>query len=478
MKSVFVGLDTDKNQKINLLGSMSNRHGLITGATGTGKTVTLQVLAESFSRLGIPVFASDVKGDLSGLAGNAVRNEKLDARIEKLGIDSYTPRACPVIFWDLFGKNGLPIRTSIENIGAQLLAHLLELNETQAGVLQVAFKVAEDQNLLLLDMKDLKSVLSMISDKRKEITQDYGSVSTSSIGAIQRRLLVLSESGGDKFFGEPALDIEHLMQTDFSGNGVIGLLDSKDLMLNPRIYSTFLLWMLSRLFEKLPEVGDQELPKLIFFFDESHLLFDNAPKALIERVEQIVRLIRSKGVGVYFVSQHPNDVSEVVLSQLGNRIQHALRGYTPKEKEAIKVAANSFRQNPDLDTQKAITELSVGEALVSFLDEKGAPSMVSKILVAAPESKIGPIEETEKQNRISKSPLRAVYEKTIDRESAYEILKERKEKEKELAVEREKLEPKKKGYQRQSPTEAFFKSILRSVGSSVGRKLVKSLLGR
>lgn len=430
-KFIVLGADKNSNQSVNLLGSMANRHGLVTGATGTGKTVTLQVLAEGFSRLGVSVFATDVKGDLSGIAAPATQSDKLKERIEKLKIDGFTPRACPVVFWDLYGKNGHQVRTSIEDIGALLLSHLLELNDTQAGVLQIAFKLAEDEKMPLLDLKDLKAVLSWMLEGAETIKSKYGNISSASIGAIQRRILVLSESGADNFFGEPALNIEHLMQTDFSGQGVISLLDAKQLMLNPRTYCSFLLWMLTRLFEKLPEIGDQSLPKLVFFFDEAHLLFDQAPKALLERVEQVVRLIRSKGVGIYFISQQPRDISATVLAQLGNRIQHALRGYTPDEKEAIKVAAKSFRQNPQIDTEKVITELNVGEALVSLLDEKGTPSVVSQVWIKPPESRIGAITDVERQERIAKSPLRANYEQTIDRESAYEILqKEKKQKKK------------------------------------------------
>lgn len=474
MADIFLGVDVSSGSKVNILGAMANRHGLITGATGTGKTVTLQVLAEAFSRAGVAVFAADVKGDLSGIATAAVDNEKLKERVVKLKIENFTPRACPVIFWDLYGKNGHPVRTSIEEVGPLLLGHLLELNETQEGVLQIAFKLAEDEKMPLLDLKDLKAVLSWMLEGAEKVKEKYGNVSSSSVAAIQRRILVLSESGAEGFFGEPVLNIEHLMQVDFSGQGVISLLDAKQLMMNPRTYCSFLLWMLTRLFEKLPEVGDQALPKMVFFFDEAHLLFDQAPKALLNRVEQVVRLIRSKGVGIYFISQQPRDISSEVLAQLGNRIQHALRGYTPDEKEAIKIAAKSFRQNPSLDTEKLITELNVGEALVSVLDEKGTPTTVSQVWVKPPESKIGPITDAEKLERISKSPLRSTYEQSIDRESAYEMLQKRKEEEKEVKVEREKLAP--RGSTRQTPMEAFVKSAVRTVGTTFGRKIAQTIL--
>lgn len=472
MTEIFIGVDANTKQKINILGPMSNRHGLITGATGTGKTVTLQVLAEGFSRAGVAVFAADVKGDLSGIASASIASDKLTERVAQLNIENYTAHACPVIFWDLFGKNGHPVRTSIEEVGPLLMSHLLELNETQEGVLQIAFKLAEDEKMPLLDLKDLKALLSWMLEDAGKVKEKYGNISPATIGAIQRRILVLAESGAEDFFGEPVLNIEHLMQVDFSGQGVISLLDAKQLMLNPRTYCSFLLWMLSRIFEKLPEVGDQDLPKLVFFFDEAHLLFDQAPKSLLNRVEQIVRLIRSKGVGIYFISQQPRDISAEVLAQLGNRIQHALRGYTPEEKESIKAAAKSFRQNPKLDTEKLITELNVGEALVSVLDEKGTPGVVARIWIRPPESKIGPITETEKQERINKSPLKATYQQAIDRESAYEILKKRKTEEKQVKVEREKLRPS----TRQSSGEAFVKSMLRSVGNQVGRKIAQTIL--
>jgi DNA helicase HerA-like ATPase len=479
-KYITLGANESAEQ-VQLLARLANRHGLVTGATGTGKTVTLQVLAEGFSRLGISVFAADVKGDLSGLAAAGSEHPKISERVEKIGLSDFAFNPRPVVFWDLYGKSGHPVRATIGDLGPQLLSNLMELNETQEGVLQIAFKVAEVEKMPLVDLKDLKSLLSWIEDRKKEISNEYGNVSAASVGAIQRRLLVLEESGGNEFFGEPALSIEHLMQVDFSGNGVISLLDAKELMLNPRAYATFLLWLLTKLFSKLPEVGDQPLPKLVFFFDEAHLLFENAPKALVERIEQIVRLIRSKGVGVFFVSQHPRDINEDVLAQLGNRVQHALRGYTPKEKEAIKVAAKSFRQNPAIDAEEVITQLGVGEALVSVLDEKGIPSVVERVLISPPSSRIGPLKDEERAEKIARSPLNGVYANDVDRESAFEMIQEKRKIEKDLAekaaIEMEAEKEMKAASKRQGPGEAFFKSILRSFGSQVGRRVAKGVLG-
>ncbi|NVK23102.1 MAG: DUF853 family protein [Kangiellaceae bacterium] len=475
---------------------MANRHGLIAGATGTGKTVTMQVLAEGFSKMGVPVFTADVKGDLSGIATAAGSHPKIDERIEKIGIEDYTTHDNPVIFWDVYGKHGHPVRTTISEMGPILLANLMELNDTQEGVLHIAFDIADEQGLLLLDIKDLRAMLNWLSDNRKEIMREYGNVSPQSVAAIVRKLLVLENSGGDQFFGEPALDIRDMMRVDHSGKGIINILHSKELMLNPRIYSTFLLWMLSELFEELDEVGDPDKPRLVFFFDEAHLLFDKAPGALLERIEQVVRLIRSKGVGVFFVTQHPTDIPEDTLGQLGNRIQHALRAFTPKDFKAVKTAAETFRPNPDLDEEALITQLGVGEALVSVLDEKGRPSIVEQTLIRPPESRIGPLNDKERDKVFKSSPVHGVYDKAVDRESAYEILLakeqkliERKKKEMEEAKKlREKAEKekaaakqaaakKKTGSKRQSNTEAFFKTLIRTISSGIGRRIVRGLLG-
>ncbi len=456
-----------------LRGDMANRHGLVAGATGTGKTVTLQVLAEGFSRLGVPVFAADVKGDLSGISAAAAPHPKVQQRIEKIGITSYSPQGSPVLLWDVFGKTGHPVRTTISEMGPLLLSRLLGLNDTQDGVLHIAFRIADDQGLLLLDLKDLRAMLEWLGENSDEVQKKYGNVHSASIGAIQRRLLVLEEEGGDVFFGEPALRIESILQKDFSGRGVISLLDATTLMNSPRLYGTFLLWLLSELFEELEEIGDPEIPRLVFFFDEAHLLFDDAPKALLQKIEQVVRLIRSKGVGVFFVTQNPLDVPDEVAAQLGNRVQHALRAFTPRDQKAVKAAAETFRQNPELNTLETITNLGVGEALISCLDESGKPGIVERVLVSPPESRIGPLEEEERTALVSRSPLKGVYDKAVDRESAFELLAKRREA---AAKEEEKTEAK-KGSNRQSVSEAFFKSIARSIGSQVGRQLIRGILG-
>ncbi|MCG8099852.1 MAG: DUF853 domain-containing protein, partial [Candidatus Thiodiazotropha taylori] len=373
-------------RQIVLNAGMANRHGLITGATGTGKTVTLQVLAESFSRLGVPVFTADVKGDLSGLADAGKAHPKITERLDYIKIDAHDFEPCPVLFWDVFGKQGHSVRTTVSEMGPTLLANLLELNETQEGVLQIAFSLADDEGLLLLDLKDLRAMLNWVADNAKDLEREYGRVSRQSVTAILRRLLTLEEAGGEIFFGEPALHIEDLMQNDFSGRGVVSILDATTLYHSPRIYATFLLWLLSELMEELPERGDADLPKLVFFFDEAHLLFSHAPKALLEKITQVVRLIRSKGVGVFFVTQYPNDVPDQVIGQLGNRIQHALRAFTPKDRKAVIAAAQTFRENPAFDTEEMISNLGVGEALISTLDEKGVPSMVEKTLMSPPHS--------------------------------------------------------------------------------------------
>ncbi|GAB4171278.1 MAG: DUF853 family protein [Rhodocyclaceae bacterium] len=407
---------------IALLPALANRHGLITGATGTGKTVTLQVLAERFASIGVPVFLADVKGDLAGLAAPGELSPKLKARLEQLGIADWQPAASSAVFWDVFGQAGHPVRATISDMGPLLLGRLLNLNDTQAGVLQLVFKVADDAGLLLLDLKDLRAMVQHVGSHAAEFRTGYGNVSAASIGAIQRALLTLEEQGGEHFFGEPVLDIGDLMQTDAQGRGVINVLAAERLYNAPRLYSTFLLWLLSELFEQLPEVGDPEKPKLVFFFDEAHLLFDAAPQALLEKVEQVVRLIRSKGVGVYFVTQNPLDVPDTVLGQLGNRVQHALRAFTPRDQKAVKTAAETLRANPRFSAEAAITELGVGEALVSFLDEKGRPAVVERAFILPPASRIGPLTPGERVALIRGSVLFGHYEKAIDRESAYEKL--------------------------------------------------------
>ncbi len=418
-----------KNGEIqaHLLAALANRHGLITGATGTGKTVTLQKLAESFSQLGVPVFMADVKGDLTGISQTGKLSEKIKSILSERGLDLPKPHACPVTLWDVFGKQGHPVRATISDMGPLLLARMLNLNETQTGVLNIVFKVADDNGLLLLDLKDLRSLLRYVGDNSKDFTTDYGNVSAASIGAIQRGLLQIEEQGGDLFFGEPMLDIADLMQTDGNGQGLVNILAADQLLQSPRLYSTFLLWLLSELYETLPEVGDIDKPKLVFFFDEAHLLFNDAPKILLERIELVVRLIRSKGVGVYFVTQNPIDVPDSVLAQLGNRVQHALRAYTPRDQKAVQATANTMRPNPSIDIAQAITELATGEALISFLDAKGRPGITQRVFVIPPGSLLGTIDKMQRDELIKKSLVAGVYEETKDRESAYEILQERAE---------------------------------------------------
>ncbi|MCK9283094.1 MAG: DUF853 domain-containing protein [Rhodocyclaceae bacterium] len=406
-----------------LLPALANRHGLIAGATGTGKTVTLQRLAEQFSRSGVPVFMADVKGDLSGLGAAGAASDKLKARLEQLKVDDWAPAACPVVFWDIYGEQGHPVRATISDMGPLLLGRLLNLNDTQAGVLQLVFKIADDQGLLLLDLKDLRAMVQHVGEHAAEFKTEYGNVSAASIGAIQRGLLEIEQQGGENFFGEPMLDIADLMQTDARAHGVINILAGEKLMNAPRLYSTFLLWLLAELFEQLPEAGDLDKPKLVFFFDEAHLLFNEAPPALLEKVEQVVRLIRSKGVGIYFVTQNPLDVPDSVLGQLGNRVQHALRAFTPRDQKAVKTAAQTLRPNPKLDVEAAITELGVGEALVSFLDAKGTPTVVERAWVLPPSTRIGPMIAAEREAAIKGSLLYGHYEQALDRESAYEKLK-------------------------------------------------------
>jgi len=408
-----------------LLPGLANRHGLITGATGTGKTVTLQTLAEGFSRMGVPVFMADVKGDLTGISQAGHIGEKMAAVLQERGIALPTPQACPTTLWDVFGEQGHPVRATISDMGPLLLGRMLNLNDIQLGVLNVVFKVADDQGLLLLDLKDLRAMLQHVGDNASQFTTQYGNISAASVGAIQRGLMQIETQGGNQFFGEPMLNIEDLMQTDGNGHGMLNILAADKLMNAPRLYATFLLWLLSELFEQLPEIGDPEKPKLVFFFDEAHLLFNDAPKVLIERIELVVRLVRSKGVGVYFVTQNPLDIPDSVLAQLGNRVQHALRAFTPRDQKAVKATATTMRQNPGLDIERAITELAVGEALVSLLDAKGRPSVTERVFVLPPGSQIGPITPAQRQDLLKNSLVAGVYEALVDRESAYEILKGR-----------------------------------------------------
>jgi DNA helicase HerA-like ATPase len=410
---------------ISLLPALANRHGAITGATGTGKTVTLQSLAEGFSRIGVPVFMADVKGDLSGISMPGSRTPRIGERLQRLGLDEPKWAGSPVTFWDVWAEQGHPVRATISDMGPLLLARLLNLNETQEGVLALAFKVADDNGLLLLDLKDLRALLQHLGDNAGDFRTQYGNISKASIGAIQRGLLQLEEQGGDRFFGEPMLNVQDLLQTDAGGRGMVNVLAADRLLTNPRLYASFLLWLMSELFENLPEVGDRDKPKLVFFFDEAHLLFEDAPEALVEKVELVVRLIRSKGVGVYFVTQSPLDIPEKVLGQLGNRVQHALRAFTPRDQKAVRTVADTMRPNPGLDIASAITELEVGEALISLLDERGTPSVTQRALIIPPVSRIGPITPDERQKVIGQSLVAGVYEKAVDRESAYEILQNR-----------------------------------------------------
>ena len=460
---------------------MSNRHGLIAGATGTGKTVTLQILAESFSRMGVPVFAADIKGDLSGLSRAGSPHPKIEERLAHIPLTNYQQRPYPVVFWDIFGKNGHPIRSTISEMGPLLLSSLLELNDTQSGIVYGCFKIADDQGLLLLDIKDLRSMLQWMSEHAQQLRSEYGNISSASIGAIQRKILVLEEQGAEHFFGEPAVQLTDLMHTDFSGNGVISIFDATTLMeQSPRVYASFLLWLLSELFEQLPEVGDPEKPKLVFFFDEAHLLFDQTPKILVDKIEQVVRLIRSKGVGIYFITQSPLDIPDKILGQLGLKIQHALRAFTPRDIKIIKSAAQSFPPNPAFDTGQVLTSLGIGEALVSVLDDKGRPLPVQRTLIRPPESRIGPISEDERRDRMERSPFKGRYDETMDRTSAYEILKDRA---RELQA-REDASEKEPAHRtarpksgRQSPGEAFISSTVRAIGSQLGRQIIRGIMG-
>ncbi|NJK93407.1 MAG: DUF853 family protein [Blastochloris sp.] len=502
---------TQDQQAVHLTPRMGNRHGLIAGATGTGKTVTLQTLIEGFSRLGTTVFTADVKGDLAGLARPGKSHPKIDARVQLLQLKNYQQRPTPAVFWDLKGKQGHPIRTTVSEMGPLLLARLLELSDAQADALHLIFKIADDKGLLLLDIKDLQAMCGWMTENAKNYAADYGKISSSTFGTLQRKLVVLEEQIGSGFFGEPALEIRDLMRRDFSGHGLVHVLDARELIQQPRLYATFMLWLLSELFEDLEEVGDLDAPRLVFFFDEAHLLFNEAPKALIEKVEQVVRLVRSKGVGIYFITQNPVDLPETVLGQLGNRVQHALRAFTPKDQKAVRAAAETFRSNPAFSVTEVITELAVGEALVSVLDENGTPGIVQKVFIAPPESRIGPLDDAERAEQLKVSPYSGRYETLVDRESAYEMLRKAREQappplpsspgqtqntDPDLAdalgsgstqaptprSTRQATEPRRPvGRPPDSMGEVLTKTIIRSVGSSigssVGRNLVRGVLG-
>jgi len=530
-EAIYIGTsrkpDDTIQQKEHLQLRYANRHGLVTGATGTGKTVTLQILAEGFSNAGVPVFCADVKGDLSGIAAMGEAKDFLVKRAKTIGLDPYEMQEFPVIFWDLFGEQGHPIRTTISEMGPLLLSRLMDCTDAQEGVINIAFRIADEEGLLLLDLKDLRSLLSNMSERARDLSHRYGSVNRQSIGAIQRKLLVLEQQGAEMFFGEPALRIADIMRTTPDGRGAINVLAADKLMMNPRLYATFLLWLLSELFEELPEVGDPDKPRLVFFFDEAHLLFDEAPKILLDRVEQVVRLIRSKGVGVFFVTQNPLDVPDTVLSQLGNRIQHALRAYTPREQRAVKTAADTFRPNPDFDAFETITRLGVGEALVSTLETKGVPGIVQRTLIRPPSSRLGPLEDHERAEIVKLSPVMGQYDEAVDRDSAYEMLarraeedarreeearrreeeEERREREEEVRERnarsqwrlpddddyehgypsrRSRRSSSRKGstprrrrtsYKRQTVTEAALKSLARSVSTQLGRAIARGILG-
>ena len=499
-QTIFIG---QAEQAVGLLPKMANRHGLIAGATGTGKTITMQGLAEGFSELGVPVFLADVKGDVSGVSQPGKPHPKVAERVEIMSLDSFAFTGFPVTFWDVFGELGHPVRTTISEMGPLLLSRLLKLNEVQQGVLNLVFRVADDNGWLLLDLDDLRAMLKFVADNAAEYRTLYGNVSAASVGAIQRRLIGLEDQGGAQLFSEPVLNLDDLMQTDEDGKGIINLLAANKLMNSPQLYSTFLLWLMAELFEQLPEVGDPDKPKLVLFFDEAHLIFKDAPKVLLSKIEQVVRLIRSKGVGVYFVTQNPTDIPDSVLGQLGNRIQHALRAYTAKDQKAVRAAAQTFRANPKLDTETVITQLGVGEALVSLLDEKGRPGIVQQTLIKPPKSQIGPIKPGQRKTLMAQSLVAGVYEKEVDRESAYEILTARADKlaeqqasskaaatraKEDAAAEKARLAKEKarnaksrksKSSTRRSDSamDAFVKSAMRSLGGQVGRKLIRGVLG-
>jgi len=479
-----------------LLPALANRHGLITGATGTGKTVTLQVMAERFSAIGVPVFAADVKGDLAGISQAGTMTPKLQERLDRLGFEPPRFAACPVTLWDVLGQKGHPLRATVSDLGPLLLARMLGLNETQEGVLNLVFRIADERGLALLDAKDLRAMLQFIGDNARDFTTAYGNVSAASVGAIQRALLTLDQQGADRFLGEPMLNLDDLMQTDAQGRGVVNILAADQLINAPKLYATFLLWLLSELFERLPEVGDPDKPKLVFFFDEAHLLFSDAPKALLDKVEQLVRLIRSKGVGVYFVTQNPLDIPDRVLGQLGNRVQHALRAFTARDQKAVRAAASTMRANPAFDAEKAITEMGVGEALVSLLDEKGRPNVVERAFVAPPGSRIGPVSDVERAALLRASVVAGVYDQLLERESAYEKLKDRATGSTTTASDAAGQAARSGGSggiggilqdalgglvtgsgRKDSAVEAMTKSAARSIGSSIGREIVRGVLG-
>ncbi|MCL4747078.1 MAG: DUF853 domain-containing protein [Burkholderiaceae bacterium] len=482
--------------ELGILPALANRHGLITGATGTGKTVTLQVLAEAFSSLGVPVFMSDVKGDLAGVARAGSISPKFKERLDRLGVPEPDFKAFPVTLWDVFGEKGHPLRATVSDMGPLLLSRMLGLNDTQEGVLHLVFRIADERGLLLLDAKDLRAMLQFVGDNARQFTTEYGNISSASVGAIQRGLLTLDAQGGDRFFGEPMLNLDDMLQTDSSGRGVLNVLAADKLMNSPRLYGAFLLWLLSELFENLPEIGDPEKPRFVFFFDEAHLLFNEAPRALLEKVEQVVRLIRSKGVGVYFVTQNPLDVPETVLGQLGNRVQHALRAFTPRDQKAVKSAADTMRQNPKFDAGQVITELGVGEALVSFLDAKGRPNIVERAFIVPPATRIGPIDDAERADVMRKSVVAGVYDKVLDRESAYEKLaadaaakaKAIEQEAAEVAARKEANKSTSSGGgmlggilhgtgRKDSLIEAVAKSAARTIGSTLGREIIRGVLG-
>jgi uncharacterized protein len=479
--SIFLG-KSEKREELYL--KLANRHGLVTGATGTGKTVTLQIMAEGFCAAGVPVFAADVKGDLAGISMKGEPKDFLLERAKQIGFDDYGFEETPTVFWDLFGEQGHPIRTTITEMGPLMLSRLMGLTEAQEGALNIAFKLADEEGLALIDLKDLRALLKDLADRGKDITTDYGNINNTTIGAIQRRLVVIEEQGGDKFFGEPALDIKDLMRTTRDGRGIMNVLAADKLVTSPMLYSTFLLWLLSELFEELPEVGDPEKPKLVFFFDEAHLLFAEAPPGLLQKIEQTVKLIRSKGVGVYFVTQNPLDVPESVLAQMGNRVQHALRAYTPREQKAVATAASTFRANPKFKTEQAITELGKGEALISVLDPKGVPTMVERTFIRPPSSRLGPITPVEREKLMKNSPVFGQYEEAVDRESAYEKLAVKAkartaEKAEEVAAKEEaKVAKREAAAERRAPasaTDRFVKNVAGSVGRQLGTQVARSI---
>lgn len=481
------------SQRVYLEPSMLNRHGVIAGATGTGKTVTLKVIAESLSEMGVPVFVADIKGDLSGMCEEGVENKHIRRSIDTMNIENFTYTTYPVRFFDVYGKEGHPVRTTISDMGPELLARLLELNDTQTGVLRIVFRIADDKKLLLLDLKDLRSMVQHVGDNANEYKLTYGNVTAQSVGAIQRALLSLEDEGGNIFFGEPALEIADWLDWDESGRGIMNILECGELFQHPLLYATFLLWMLSELYEMLPEAGDLDKPKIAFFFDEAHLLFNDAPKALLEKVEQVVRLIRSKGVSVWFISQNPADIPETVLAQLGSRVQHALRAYTPNEQKAVRYAAKSFRANPDFDTERTLQELGVGEALVSVLDEKGVPTMVERANILPPRSSMNAVEDVKIQQIVSSSPLNGKYKDTVDRRSAFEILSEelkqaekeaereeeakRREKERKEAAKKPASSTGRTGRKKQSAFQKTVNSAANTIGRELGKQFIRGILG-